>query len=150
MKESLWLCLDSEQGCSVSLRLRETKLCGIKSKKSLLLLALYSLLFFAQCSYCYADVILTDSEATELLSEIELSKKELQDVRTELSQSKEELQQSKNQLEDVRNTYNEQRKSYETLLDEAEKEKQTLTAIAIATTATSGVLLCVLVLVLLL
>lgn len=134
----------------VSPRLRETKLWERKSRKHLLLLALYSLLFFAQCSYCYADVILTDSEATELLSEIELSKKELQSVREELSLSKEELEQSKNQSENVKSTYEEQKKSYETQLSEAEKEKQTLTKLLIATTASSGVLLCTLILVLLL
>lgn len=124
-------------------RLREIKLCGVKSKRFLLLLGLYSLLFFAQCSYCYADVILTDSEATELLNEIELSKKDLQDVKTELESAKKELA-------DVKSTYTEQKKSYEEQLEEAEKENQKLQMYLTVTATTSGVLLGILTLMLLL
>jgi len=132
----------------VSQKQRETKLCGKRLKVFLLSLGL-SLLspFVPLCSYSYADVILTDEEATELMDEIQQSKMELQTVKDELKtskeelkQSKEELKQSKSQLEDVKNTYTEQKQSYETQLEEAEKEKNTLKT-WLTMTATSSVCL---------
>lgn len=125
----------------VSQKQRETKLCGKRLKVFLLSLGL-SLLspFVPLCSSSYADVILSDEEATELMDEIQQSKMELQTVKDELKTSKEELKQSKNQLEDVKNTYTEQKQSYETQLEEAEKEKNTLKT-WLTITATSSVCL---------
>lgn len=112
-----------------------------KSGKSLLLLVLSLLLFSVPCSLCYADVILTDSEATELLSTIQESKTELQSVKEELAKSKETLQTLSEELSDVKNDYIEQKKSYEEQLSEAEKDKQSLKTWLTITATSSGVLL---------
>ena len=126
-------------------------MCGKRLKVFLLLLGLSLLSPSALlCSYSYADVILTDEEATELMNEIQQSKAELQTVKDELKTSKEELKQSKNQLEDVKSTYTEQKKSYETQLEEAEKEKNTLKTWLTITATSSGCLLCFTILLLLL
>lgn len=114
-----------------------------KSKRFLQSLGLSLLLFFVPCSLCSADVILTDSEAEELMSTIQESQKELTTVQTELSNVQTELN-------DVKNDYTEQKKSYEKQLDEAEREKEVLTKAVIATSASNVVLLSVLLLVLLL
>ena len=117
-------------------------MCGKKLKVFLLLLAL-SLLspFVPLCSYSYADVILSDSEATELMEQIQASKTELENVKTELTESKKALDEQKTQLEDVKNTYTEQKQSYEMQLEEAEKENQTLKTWLTITATTSGCLL---------
>lgn len=108
----------------------------IKSKKLLLLSGLFLLsLSVPSISYSYADVVLTDKEASELMNEIQQSKEELQNVKKELSESQNDLTKLENQLTDVKSTYEEQKKSYETQLSEAEKENQKL---KIATSVTGG------------
>ena len=92
---------------------REIKLCGRRLKKLLLLLVL--LLPFI--SYSYADVILTNEEATELMSTIQESKKDLAELQSELTSAEE-------QLNAVKNDYDELKKSYEQRLKE-EKKKST-------------------------
>ena len=83
----------------------------IKSKKLLLLSVLFLLsLPVRSFSYSYADVVLTDKEAQELMSEIQESKKDLTELQT--------------QLNDVKSDYEEQKKSYEEQLKE-EKKKST-------------------------
>ena len=113
-----------------------------KSKRCLQLLGLSLLLFFVPCSLCSADVILTDSEAEELMSTIQESQKELTTVQTELSNVQTELN-------DVKKDYTEQKKYYEKQLDEAEKEKEVLTKAVIATSASNVVLLSVVLLMIL-
>lgn len=82
-----------------------------KSKKRLLLSVLFLLLLPVRAiSYSYADVVLTDKEAQELMSEIQESKKDLTELQT--------------QLKDVKSDYEEQKKSYEEQLKE-EKKKST-------------------------
>ena len=82
-----------------------------KLKISLVLSVLCSLLLFSpSCFSCYADVVLTDKEAQELMSEIQESKKDLTELQT--------------QLNDVKSDYEEQKKSYEEQLKE-EKKKST-------------------------
>lgn len=89
-----------------------------KSKKLLLLSVLFSLsLFVRSFSYSYADVILTDKEAQELMSEIQESKKDLTELQNQLSKAE-------TQLNDVKSDYEEQKKSYEAQLKE-EKKKST-------------------------
>jgi peptidoglycan hydrolase CwlO-like protein len=101
----------------------------IKSKRFLLLLVLSLLyLFVPSISYSYAEVILTDAEATEMLSEIQQSKKELETLKSQ-------LETAETQLTDVKNTYEEQKTSYEKQLEEAEKDKEKL---KIATSISGG------------
>ena len=115
-------------------------MCGKRLKAFLLLSGLSLLSSYAPLlSYSYADVILTDKEAEELMSEIQLSRMELQNVKNELTESKSELSGQKAQLEDVRNTCTEQKKSYETQLDEAQKENRRLKR-WLTITATTSVL----------
>ena len=114
-----------------------------KSKRFLQSLGLSLLLFFVPCSLCSADVILTDSEAEELMSTIQESQKELTTVQTELSNVQTELK-------NVKSDYTEQKKYYEKQLDEAEKEKEILTKAVIATSASNVVLLGVVLLMILL
>lgn len=110
---------------------------GIKSRVSLLSLVLCFLLSFSPSySSCYAEVILTDEEAMELMNEIQESKKDLENARNELTEQKKEL-------EVVKNTYNEQKTSYEEQLTEAKKENKNLKTGLIATSASSIVLLVV-------
>ena len=83
----------------------------IKSKKLLLLSELFLLsLSVRSTSYSYADVVLTDKEAQELMSEIQESRKDLTELQT--------------QLNDVKSDCEEQKKSYEEQLKE-EKKKST-------------------------
>ena len=115
----------------------------IKSKRFLLLLGLFSLLCFSPLSYsCYAEVVLTDKEAQELMSEIQESKKDL----TELQ---EKLTSAETQLSDVKNTYEEQKKSYEMQLKEEKKKSTEATIFASGATATTLVISIVLLIVLL-
>jgi DNA anti-recombination protein RmuC len=125
-------------------------LCGIKSKRFLLLLVLVSVL---SVSPCFSKVVLTDEEAKEMMSEIEESKKELTELR-ETSQKRIEslensLEQSKSELETVRNTSQEQKKSYEEQLKE-EKKKRILPWAVAGTSGTATVVLSVVLLVALL
>jgi septal ring factor EnvC (AmiA/AmiB activator) len=94
-----------------------------KKSKKLLLLSVLSLLylFVPSISYSYADVILTDQEAQELMNEIQESKKDLTELQT--------------QLKDVKSDYEEQKKSYEEQLTEAKKNEERL---RIATSAAGG------------
>lgn len=105
-------------------------MCGRKLKESLLLLGLCSLLCFSPlCSYCYADVTLTDKEAQELMTEIQESKKDLTELKSQLNEAE-------TQLSDVKNTYEEQKKSYETQLSEVSKQNKGLkTGVTITTTS---------------
>lgn len=125
-------------------------MCGIKSKRFLLLLVLVSVL---SVSPCFSKVVLTDEEAKEMMSEIEESKKELTELR-ETSQKRIEslensLEQSKSELETVRNTSQEQKKSYEEQLKE-EKKKRILPWAMAGTSGTATVILSVVLLVVLL
>lgn len=125
-------------------------MCGIKSKRFLLLLVLVSVL---SVSPCFSKVVLTDEEAKEMMSEIEESKKELTELR-ETSQKRIEslensLEQSKSELETVRNTSQEQKKSYEEQLKE-EKKKRILPWAMAGTSGTATIILSVVLLVVLL
>lgn len=93
-------------------------MCQRKSKKRLLLSVLFSLLLPALfCSYSFAEVVLTDSEATELMSEIQESRKDLTELKNQLNEAE-------TQLNDVKSDYEEQKKYYEGRLKE-EKKKST-------------------------
>lgn len=125
-------------------------MCGIKSKRFLLLLVLVSVL---SVSPCFSKVVLTDEEAKEMMSEIEESKKELTELR-ETSQKQIEslensLEQSKSELETVRNTSQEQKKSYEEQLKE-EKKKRILPWAMAGTSGTATIILSVVLLIVLL
>ena len=125
-------------------------MCGIKSKRFLLLLVLVSGL---SVSPCFSEVVLTDEEAKEMMSEIEKSKKELTELR-ETSQKQIEslensLEQSKGELETVKNTSQEQKKSYEKQLKE-EKKKRILPWAMAGTSGTATVILSVVLLIVLL
>ena len=125
-------------------------MCGIKSKRFLLLLVLVSVL---SVSPCFSKVVLTDEEAKEMMSEIEESKKELTELR-ETSQKQIEslensLEQSKSELETVRNTSQEQKKSYEEQLKE-EKKKRILPWAIAGTSGTATIILSVVLLITLL
>ena len=115
-------------------------MCGKRLKVFLLLLGL-SLLspFVPLYSYSYADVILTDEEAQELMEQIQVSKTELQTVR-------ENLQSAQTELEDVKNTSIEQKIYYEEQLNEAEKKSQTLETCLTVTSTTTVVFALLLVL----
>lgn len=123
-------------------------MCGKKLKIFFLLLGLFFLLPCSPfCFSCYADVVLTDEEAEEMLNEIAESKKELESVKAELNESKEKLenvqkesQEQKTELQDVKNTYNEQKTSYEMQLKEAKRDKAVAWGVAGAGTATSTIL----------
>lgn len=124
-------------------------MCGKRLKVFLLLLGLSLQLPFVPLCWCsYADVILTDTEAEELMSEIQQSRKELENVKTELTESQKALEEQKVQLEDVKNTYSEQKTSYEMQLTEAEKKNQTLKT-CLAVTVTTSVIFTTLTIVLL-
>ena len=119
-------------------------MCGKKLKVSLVSLVLLSLLYAVPSfSFCYAEVRLTDEEATQLMNEIQESKKELNQVKTELTEAQKELN-------DVKNIYSEQKTYYEMQLTEAEQKQKVATNIAIGGVTASVTLLGVLVLVLLL
>lgn len=125
-------------------------MCGIKSKRFLLLLVLVSVL---SVSPCFSKVVLTDEEAKEMMSEIEKSKKELTELR-ETSQKQIEslensLEQSKGELETVKNTSQEQKKSYEKQLKE-EKKKRILPWAMAGTSGTATIILSVILLIVLL
>ncbi len=105
-----------------------------KSKKLLLLLVLsLPLLPVHFSSYSYADVVLTDKEAQELMSEIQESKKDLMELQNQLNKAE-------TQLSDVRNTYEEQKKSYEQQLKEEKKKSTEAKIFAYSASATSLIL----------
>lgn len=125
-------------------------MCGIKSKRFLLLLVLVSVL---SVSPCFSKVVLTDEEAKEMMSEIEESKKELTELREtskkQIESLENSLEQSKSELETVRNTSQEQKKSYEEQLKE-EKKKRILPWAVAGTSGTAAVILSVVLLIALL
>lgn len=125
-------------------------MCGIKSKRFLLLLVLVSVL---SVSPCFSKVVLTDEEAKEMMSEIEESKKELTELREtskkQIESLENSLEQSKSELETVRNASQEQKKSYEEQLKE-EKKKRILPWAMAGTSGTATVILSVVLLIVLL
>ena len=125
-------------------------MCGIKSKRFLLLLVLVSVL---SVSPCFSKVVLTDEEAKEMMSEIEESKKELTELREtskkQIESLENSLEQSKSELETVRNTSQEQKKSYEEQLKE-EKKKRILPWAMAGTSGTAAIILSVVLLIVLL
>ena len=125
-------------------------MCGIKSKHLLPLLALVSAL---SVSPCFSEVVLTDEEAKEMMSEIEESKKELTELREtskkQIESLENSLEQSKSELETVSNTSQEQKKSYEEQLKE-EKKKRILPWAMAGTSGTAVVVLSVVLLIVLL
>lgn len=118
-------------------------MCGIKSKRFLLLLVLVSVL---SVSPCFSKVVLTDEEAKEMMSEIEESKKELTELREtskkQIESLENSLEQSESELETVRNISQEQKKSYEEQLKE-EKKKRILPWAVAGTSGTATVILSV-------
>lgn len=115
----------------------------IKSKKLLLLLVLSLLyLFVPSISHSYADVVLTDREAQELMSEIQQSKKDLTELKNQLNEAE-------TQLNDVKSTYEEQKKSYETQLKEERKKSTEAKIFAGSASASTLVISIVLLIVLL-
>lgn len=125
-------------------------MCGIKSKRFLLLLVLVSVL---SVSPCFSKVVLTDEEAKEMMSEVEESKKELTELREtskkQIESLENSLEQSKSELETVRNTSQEQKKSYEEQLKE-EKKKRILPWAMAGTSGTATIILSVVLLIVLL
>lgn len=125
-------------------------MCGIKSKRFLLLLVLVSVL---SVSPCFSKVVLTDEEAKEMMSEIEESKKELTELREtskrQIESLENSLEQSESELETVRNISQEQKKSYEEQLKE-EKKKRILPWAVAGTSGTATVILSVVLLIVLL
>ena len=119
-------------------------MCGRKLKTFSVSLVLFCLLSFSPLSFsCYADVILTDEQATEIMNEIQESKKDLNQVRNELKESKKESLELKTELQDVKSTYSEQKTSYEQQLNEAEKKTEKLKT-AVTVTSTSTAIFCIL------
>ena len=125
-------------------------MCGIKSKRFLLLLVLVSVL---SVSPCFSKVVLTDEEAKEMMSEIEKSKKELTELKEtskkQIESLENSLKQSKGELETVKSTSQEQKKSYEEQLKE-EKKKRILPWAMAGTSGTATIILSVVLLTVLL
>lgn len=109
-------------------------MCGKKLRMVSLFLVL-SLLSFSSplLSSLWAEVVLTDEEAQELMNEITESKKDLQELQT--------------QLEDVKSDYNEQKTSYEKQLTEVEKKNKGLTTAVTITGTSTGILAIILLIV---
>ena len=114
---------------------REIKLCGKRLKRQAVLLGLSLLFWFSPLSsFCFAEVKLTDEEATELLSTIQESKKDLEGLKSQ-------LETAETQLNAVKKDYSEQKTYYETQLAEAEKSNEQLkTAVTVTSTATAVLL----------
>ena len=118
-------------------------MCRRKSRKRLLLLVLFSLLLPALfCSYSFAEVVLTDSEATELMNEIQESRKDLTQLKNQLSEAE-------TQLNGVKSDYEEQKKYYEMQLKE-EKKRSTEAKIFAGSASASTILISVVLLIVLL
>lgn len=106
----------------------------IKSKKLLLLSELFLLsLAVRSFSYSYADVVLTDKEAEELMNEISESRKDLTELKSQLDEAE-------TQLSDVKSDCEEQKKSYEMQLKEVKKQKTKVMLLASGTTASTIIL----------
>ena len=118
-------------------------MCQRRLKRFLLSLVLCSLLpFVPSFSYSYADVILTDKEAQELMNEIQESKKDLTELKNQLNEAE-------TQLNDVKSTYEEQKKSYEMQLKE-EKKKSTEAKIFAGSASASTLVISIVLLIVLL
>ena len=107
-----------------------------------LLRFLLCLFFLLQSSYAFSEVILTDEEATELMNEIQESKKDL-------TKAKEQVENLQNQLDQQEVIWTEQSQSYKEQLTEAEKKKNHYKTATIATGSSTAVLLVVLIVLLL-
>ena len=103
-----------------------------------LLRFLLCLLFLLQSSYAFSEVALTDEEATELMNEIQESKKDLM-------KAKEQVENLQNQLNQQEAIWTEQSQSYKEQLTEAEKKKNHYKTATIATGSSTAVLLVVLI-----
>lgn len=118
-------------------------MCGKKLKRFLLLSVLFSpFSFVPSFSYSYADVVLTDKEAQELMSEIQESKKDLTELQNQLNEAE-------TQLNDVKSDYEEQKKSYEEQLKEEKKKSTEAKIFAYSASASTLVISIVLLIVLL-
>lgn len=125
-------------------------MCHQKSKKRLLLLVLFSLLLpVLFTSYSFADVILTDKEAQELMSEIQESQKDLVELKERLQKAETNLESAELQLSDVKNDYEEQKKYYEGRLKEEKKKSTEAKIFAYSASASTLVISIVLLFVLL-
>lgn len=107
-----------------------------------LLRFLLCLFFLLQSSYAFSEVTLTDEEATELMNEIQESKKDL-------TKAKEQVENLQNQLNQQEAIWTEQSQSYKEQLTEAEKKKNHYKTATIATGSSTAVLLVVLIVLLL-
>ena len=103
-----------------------------------LLRFLLCLLFLLQSSYAFSEVALTDEEATELMNEIQESKKDLM-------KAKEQVENLQNQLNQQEVIWTEQSQFYREQLTEAEKKKNHYKTATIATGSSTAVLLVVLI-----
>lgn len=91
-------------------------MCGKASKKHL---AVFLPVLVLLSCICFAEVTLTDSEAEEMLTEIQLAKKELESAKKDLETAETELSQ-------VKSTWQEQKEYYEKRLNEAENKEEVL------------------------
>ena len=103
-----------------------------------LLRFLLCLLFLLQSSYAFSEVALTDEEATELMNEIQESKKDLM-------KAKEQVENLQNQLNQQEAIWTEQSQFYREQLTEAEKKKNQYKTATIATGSSTAILLVVLI-----
>lgn len=103
-----------------------------------LLRFLLCLLFLLQSSYAFSEVALTDEEATELMNEIQESKKDLM-------KAKEQVENLQNQLNQQEVIWTEQSQFYREQLTEAEKKKNQYKTATIATGSSTAILLVVLI-----
>ena len=103
-----------------------------------LLRFLLCLLFLSQSSYAFSEVALTDEEATELMNEIQESKKDLM-------KAKEQVENLQNQLYQQEAIWTEQSQFYREQLTEAEKKKNQYKTATIATGSSTAILLVVLI-----
>lgn len=95
-------------------------------------------LFLLQSSYAFSEVALTDEEATELMNEIQESKKDLM-------KAKEQVENLQNQLNQQEVIWTEQSQFYREQLTEAEKKKNQYKTATIATGSSTAILLVVLI-----
>lgn len=102
-------------------------MCFRRLRRFSALSVLYCLSYFLPLSsLCYADVILTDSEAQKIMTEIQESKKELQSAKNNLLLSQEELKAQREVLTDVMNDYVELKTSCGKQLEKAERRSKKL------------------------
>lgn len=126
-------------------------MCFRRLRRFSVLSALYCLLYFLPLSsLCYADVILTDSEAQKIMTEIQESKKESQSAKDDLLQSQEELKAQREVLTDVMSDYVELKTSCEKQLEKAERQSKKLkfcvTVTSVSTIVETAVIILMLIL----